>query len=191
MNEFLNIATYVCLALCGLFFVLSIVLFFVFNIPLIFNIRTGRAKKKTIEEMQKANSQTGRLRQNGKTLTSRLDEGFKAPSSVPPQVAAQMAMQMQQQAEQNTTFTVQSVNRVSTDGTEMTGALPNQAPAAAAQTAFNVGAAAAVAETSLLSEAGETSVLDNSSETTVLSGGMNSSEFQILQKIIHIHTAKA
>ena len=69
----LQTGTIVCLSFTVVFFIISIVLFFVFDIRFIFNIRRGRAKRKTVEEMQKANNQTGRLRAKGKTLTSRLD----------------------------------------------------------------------------------------------------------------------
>lgn len=64
----------VCVAFCILFFIITVVLFFLFDIRTIFNIRTGRAKRKTVSEMQAANSQTGRLRVEGKTLTSKLDK---------------------------------------------------------------------------------------------------------------------
>lgn len=53
---------YIFLALTVVMLIVNTILFFGFNIRLIFNIRTGRAKKKTIQEMQKINSETGRLR---------------------------------------------------------------------------------------------------------------------------------
>ena len=49
-----RICFYVCLAFTILFFIISVVLFFLFDIKTIFNIRTGRAKQKTIKEMQAA-----------------------------------------------------------------------------------------------------------------------------------------
>lgn len=67
----------VCVAFCILFFIITVVLFFLFDIRTIFNIRTGRAKRKTVSEMQAANNQTGRLRVEGKTLTSKLDKQRK------------------------------------------------------------------------------------------------------------------
>ena len=57
-----------------LFFVISVVLFFLFDIRTIFSIKTGRAKSKTIKEMQEVNSKTGRLRVGGKTVTAQLTE---------------------------------------------------------------------------------------------------------------------
>lgn len=70
----------VCLAFTILFFIITVILFFLFDIRAIFNIRTGRAKSKTIKEMQQANNNTGRLRVGGKTLTSKLE---KAKKSIP------------------------------------------------------------------------------------------------------------
>ena len=72
-----RICFYVCLAFTILFFIISVVLFFLFDIKTIFNIRTGRAKQKTIKEMQAANNSTGRLRVDGKTLTSQLSKNDK------------------------------------------------------------------------------------------------------------------
>ena len=57
----LNTLFYVALAVAGLFLILSVILFFAFNVPEIFMIKTGRAKKRSIEKMMKVNSETGRL----------------------------------------------------------------------------------------------------------------------------------
>ncbi|MCD7727822.1 MAG: hypothetical protein LUH57_05700 [Ruminococcus sp.] len=56
----------VCLAFCILFFVLSIVMFFAFDIKRIYGILTGRVRKKTIEEMTQQTEQTGRLLKNAR-----------------------------------------------------------------------------------------------------------------------------
>ena len=74
----------VCLTVTILFFVINVVLFFVFDIRTLFNIRTGRAKRKTIKEMQAANDSTGRLRVGGKTLTAQLDLPPQQPVSQTP-----------------------------------------------------------------------------------------------------------
>ncbi len=58
-----------------IFLVLSIVLFFAFKIPQVYMMRTGRAQKRTIEEMKKINSETGRLENstpNGKKGMSQI-----------------------------------------------------------------------------------------------------------------------
>lgn len=64
----------VCVAFTVMFFIINVILFFVFDIRALFNIRTGRAKRKTIKEMQAANDSTGRLRVGGKTLTAQLEK---------------------------------------------------------------------------------------------------------------------
>lgn len=73
----LNTCFWVCLAFTALFFIISIALFFVFDIRTIFNIKTGRAQAKTVKEMKAANERTGRLRVDGKTQTSKLSEKEK------------------------------------------------------------------------------------------------------------------
>jgi hypothetical protein len=89
----LNTCFMVCLAFTILFFVISVVLFFLFDIRTIFNIKTGRAQAKTVKEMQTANASTGRLRVGGKTQTTKLskEEKYKkkAPAVAPPPQPAQ------------------------------------------------------------------------------------------------------
>lgn len=53
---------YVCLGLCIFCFVLSIIFFFKFNIRNIFNARTGRSVKKTVQRVEEMNAKTGPLR---------------------------------------------------------------------------------------------------------------------------------
>lgn len=74
MISILKTSLSVCIAFAILFFIISVILFFLFDIRTIFNIRTGRAKRKTVQEMQEANNRTGRLRVDGKTLTSQLSK---------------------------------------------------------------------------------------------------------------------
>lgn len=57
----LNTGFIICLVGAILFFVLSVILFFVFDIKSIFMIRTGRAQAKTVKEMESINASTGRL----------------------------------------------------------------------------------------------------------------------------------
>ncbi len=56
----------VCIGLAVLFLVLTVVLFFRFNIRGTIANRSGRARKKTIEQMREANERTGRLKYAGK-----------------------------------------------------------------------------------------------------------------------------
>lgn len=90
--DIMNTCFMVCLAFAILFLVISIILFFLFDIRTIFNIKTGRAQAKTVKEMQVANASTGRLRVGGKTQTSKLTKEQKnknrAPAVISPSQAA-------------------------------------------------------------------------------------------------------
>lgn len=52
----------ICLSAAIIFFVITVVLFFLFDIKTIFMIRSGRAQAKSVKEMQEANANTGHLR---------------------------------------------------------------------------------------------------------------------------------
>lgn len=52
------------LVLAVVFFVISVILFFKFNIRGIFDMKTGRGARKTIQKMKELNAQTGKLRQD-------------------------------------------------------------------------------------------------------------------------------
>lgn len=101
----LNIAFIICLAMTILFFVISVVLFFLFDIRTIYMIRSGRAQAKTVKEMQEINSSTGRLRVGGKTQTGGLKKVKKKkdviqlPGQAPAQEADYYAPDVQQQGE--------------------------------------------------------------------------------------------
>lgn len=173
---------YICLAISIMFFVITIIFFFVFNIPLIFNIKTGRAKKRTIEEMKKANSETGRLRSNGRTLTSKLDG--RNVRNMPYNGVQQMPETPQQ-----------GYNVTSYDGSEVTGSLNSKnkvdynvsyvnQPQASSQQPPVMNEV--FAETSLLAlDAEETSLLspDNS-------GFSQGQAFRIIEEIKFIHTSE-
>ena len=75
----MRIGFYICLAVAGLFLVLTIMLFFMFDIPGIISARSGKAKAKTIQEMKDTNSTTGRLLQKKHTpkTTGNLDKKVK------------------------------------------------------------------------------------------------------------------
>lgn len=53
---------YVCLGICIFFFVLSLFFFVRFDIRNIFNERTGRSVKRSVQQMEEINSRTGQLR---------------------------------------------------------------------------------------------------------------------------------
>ena len=53
---------YVCLGLCIFFLILSVIFFFKFDIRNMFNARTGRSLRKTVQSMEEKNARTGSLR---------------------------------------------------------------------------------------------------------------------------------
>ena len=53
---------YVCLGLCIVFLILSVTFFFKFDIRNIFNAKTGRSVRKTVQSMEEKNARTGSLR---------------------------------------------------------------------------------------------------------------------------------
>ena len=53
---------YVCLGLCIVFLILSAIFFFKFDIRNIFNTKTGRSVRKTVQSMEEKNARTGSLR---------------------------------------------------------------------------------------------------------------------------------
>lgn len=60
--DLFNTLFYVCLGLCIFCLILSIIFFFKFDIVNIFNARTGRSVKKTVQHMEEINARTGQLR---------------------------------------------------------------------------------------------------------------------------------
>ncbi len=60
--EILQMGYIICLVLAIVFFLISVLLFFVFDIRNIFLIRTGRAAKRDIRKLAEKNFQTGQLR---------------------------------------------------------------------------------------------------------------------------------
>ena len=53
---------YVCLGVCIVFLILSVIFFFKFDIRNMFNARTGRSLRKTVQSMEEKNARTGSLR---------------------------------------------------------------------------------------------------------------------------------
>ena len=53
---------YVCLGLCIVFLILSVIFFFKFDIRNMFNAMTGRSLRKTVQSMEEKNARTGSLR---------------------------------------------------------------------------------------------------------------------------------
>ncbi len=160
----------VCFAFTVLFLIISVVLFFIFDIRAIFSIRTGRAKSKTIKEMQNANNTTGRLRVDGKTQTSKLSEEQKkktrGPVVVPPPSVTSAAATdiLPQNSDYGATEVLPSDNNqtevLNNSGGNTTSRLSEMKT----------------------EEIGETSVLSQTEQEAV------NINFQVVRKIIRIHT---
>ncbi|MBQ3264263.1 MAG: hypothetical protein IJH07_00660 [Ruminococcus sp.] len=59
--QIMQIGFYVCLALAVLFFIISLLLFFLFDVRAIIAAKSGKKKAKSIKELEAENSATGRL----------------------------------------------------------------------------------------------------------------------------------
>ncbi|HJD21114.1 MAG TPA: hypothetical protein H9915_04760 [Candidatus Gemmiger faecigallinarum] len=76
MIRIYQICFYACLAITVLGIASAVFLFFRFDIRTIFEIRTGRAAKRTIEKMARLNATTGRLKNGG---TGYVSDGLSGP----------------------------------------------------------------------------------------------------------------
>ncbi|MBQ3101161.1 MAG: hypothetical protein IJC50_09235 [Clostridia bacterium] len=54
----------ICLVLGIIFLILSVLFFFLFDIPKVFLLKTGKGARNTVKKMKEINAQTGRLRKN-------------------------------------------------------------------------------------------------------------------------------
>lgn len=176
-----RICFYICLAFTILFFIISVVLFFLFDIKTIFNIRTGRAKQKTIKEMQAANNSTGRLRVEGKTLTSQLSKNDKKNTGkkreniiVPPQTEP---------------VKEQYVNQSKTpygDGSENTTVLQPQAEPTAALSQPDIQSYDPGAQTT--QQLSESDMNNIGYDNSFAYDNVPNVNFQIVKKLVVIHT---
>ena len=76
----------VCFVLAAVFAILAVAMFFIFDIRNIFDMRTGRAQKRVITEMEAENALTGRLinpraKSNGKGSRKKNSHGSGQHSS--------------------------------------------------------------------------------------------------------------
>lgn len=73
---------YVCLGICIFCFLLSVAFFFKFDIRNIFNARTGRSVRKTVQQMEEINARTSQLRRpSGKGNTGALSRSGNLSAS--------------------------------------------------------------------------------------------------------------
>ncbi len=159
---------WICLSFTILFFIISVILFFVFDIRTIFNFRTGRARAKAVKEMSAANENTGRLRIDGKTQTSKLSDKDKrkgrAPAVIPP--------------------SPETKNLYYSGGEEETQLLKNEASAAAEETQqlYQPAGNTVYAETTVLSNAFDPHTEEVAPAEEPAIG------FRVIKKVLMIHT---
>lgn len=166
----------ICLAFTILFFIISLVLFFFFDIKTIFNIRTGRAQAKTVKEMKNANASTGRLRVAGKTQTSKLDSDAKGKTR-PPVVS----MPVTEKISNNQAASIEKSTDVISQGSENTTLLTADAGATEVLTQQQ-GANVEFGGTTVLSE------IDRNAMNNNIANAIASINFKVIKKQVYIHT---
>ena len=162
-----KIGFYICLAAAILFFVLSIVLFFIFDIRAVFAMRTGRVRAKTIKEMEEVTSASGRLNYNKKGKSG--ETKAKTPPPKKPQLQQPQSQEPPKpvKAPESTSIT-EELNIPEASGSDETALLGENR-----------------SETSVLSQPGiigaaETSVLVNTEELI----GEADKSFRVVKKLI-------
>lgn len=193
MISVLNTGFIICLSAAILFFVISVVLFFVFDIKTIYMIRSGRAQAKSVKEMQEANAGTGRLRDTKAAQKKKKSYAYATPDydSAPVQQQAEPAY-----ADSDASKTEPLGISQSDDGSDETMLLSQNQPD------YDDGSAETMllsqnqpdyddgsAETSVLNYAAETSVLSQGSATDVLNASTaaqpaNGIYFEIVKKVV-------
>lgn len=156
----------ICLVIAIVSFLLAVFFFFYFDIPAVFALKTGRAKKKTLDRIQKQNSHTDKFRKNAEAEPKK-DDG----------VAQKVILSPSEALDKRNADTVAL-------GSDADTSLLRNDPETALQNKD--------AETSLLSAAdGDTGLL--AGVTDILSGNAPRFEepkglFEIIEEVVMIHT---
>jgi hypothetical protein len=87
----LHIGFIICLVLTILFAALSVFFFFQFKICDVFNAITGRAQRKSVQQMEEENAKTGKLRQDYYSAPTSSDLYTTPSGRIPPVMSAQQA----------------------------------------------------------------------------------------------------
>ena len=114
----LDIGFWVCLALAIVFLLISILLFWKFNIREIIQLRSGKAQAKAIREKQEQSARSGKLRKGAKRAPELEKSGALTQ---PPQQTAATATQ--DAVTEKSTPAIQTPSQQFQDGTELTSAL--------------------------------------------------------------------
>lgn len=208
----LHIGFIICLVLTILFAALSVFFFFQFKIRDVFNAITGRAQRKSVQQMEEENAKTGKLRQDYYSTPTSSDLYTTPSGRIPPVMSAQQAAGGQADG---AAYTEQVYHSADPEGREHTMQLHTAQQAASdnggseATTLLNGGSE----ETTLLNSGSEETTLLNSrnggttaqrnagfGETTLLTPEMEASfvqaktnekpewNFVIKKEIMEIHT---
>ena len=208
----LHIGFIICLVLTILFAALSVFFFLQFKICDVFNAITGRAQRKSVQQMEEENAKTGKLRQDYYSAPTSSDLYTTPSGRIPPVMSAQQAAGGQADG---AAYTEQVYHSADPEGREHTMQLHTAQQAASdnggseATTLLNGGSE----ETTLLNSGSEETTLLNSrnggttaqrnagfGETTLLTPEMEASfvqaktnekpewNFVIKKEIMEIHT---
>ena len=161
----------ICLVLTILFAALSVFFFFQFKIRDVFNAITGRAQRKSVQQMEEENAKTGKLRQDYYSTPTSSDLYTTPSGRIPPVMSAQQAAGGQADG---AAYTEQVYHSADPEGREHTMQLHTAQQAASdnggseATTLLNSGSE----ETTLLNSGSEAPTLLNRGreETTLLHG---------------------
>ena len=159
----LHIGFIICLVLTILFAALSVFFFFQFKIRDVFNAITGRAQRKSVQQMEEENAKTGKLRQDYYSAPTSSDLYTTPSGRIPPVMSAQQAAGGQADG---AAYTEQVYHSADPEGREHTMQLHT-----AQQAASDNGGSEA---TTLLNSGSEdTTLLNSGSEETTLLNGRN------------------
>ena len=196
MSAIFNTIFIICLALAIVFFIVSVILFFLFDIRGIFNIKTGRAEKKRIKELEEANAKTGRLRgAKAGVITEKGEPKAQNAVQAPPapQVKETPRQKKAEKPRQDDADKTSLLDNPQQNDTEATSLLDNTEQTDTDATSLLDQADQSDEEqTALLSsseqdEAGETTLFAepaDTGETTLLSPAQSESRFKIIKKVI-------
>lgn len=106
----LHIGFIICLVLTILFAALSVFFFFQFKIRDVFNAITGRAQRKSVQQMEEENAKTGKLRQDYYSAPTSSDLYTTPSGRIPPVMSAQQADRQTARRTQNK-FTIRQIRK--------------------------------------------------------------------------------
>ena len=108
----LHIGFIICLVLTILFAALSVFFFFQFKIRDVFNAITGRAQRKSVQQMEEENAKTGKLRQDYYSTPTSSDLYTTPSGRIPPVMSAQQVQADRQTARRTQNkFTIRQIRK--------------------------------------------------------------------------------